>query len=54
MSKYDLKIYKIGRYDIFRGKADADTWFVYDTKEKRYIGGSFDTKTAAVRYAEKQ
>ena len=36
-----------GRYDIFRGKSETDTWFVYDVQEKRYVGGEFSTLAAA-------
>lgn len=36
-----------GRYDIFRGKTDSSRWYVYDTKEQRYVGGSFDTMKGA-------
>ena len=36
-----------GKYDIFRGKSETDTWFVYDVHEKRYVGGEFKTLAAA-------
>lgn len=44
--------YTIGQYDIFRGRHDKETWFVYDTKNEKYTGGSFDSKKEAVKYAE--
>lgn len=41
MSKF-IK-YPSGRYEIFRGKTDSTQWYVYDTKDERYVGGSFTT-----------
>jgi hypothetical protein len=45
-------IYQVGKFHIFRGKDDPKTWYVYDTKDERYVGGSFTTKGAAEDYAE--
>ena len=42
------------RYDIFRGKTDPSTWYVYDTVEERYIGGSFNTLKDAKKYVDKR
>ena len=47
-----LLIYQVGEFDIFRGKNDPKTWYVYNREEGRYVGGSFDTKAAAEEYAE--
>jgi len=44
--------YTVGHYDIFRGKTDTSTWFVYDTQEERYVGGSFSSMKEARDYAE--
>jgi len=51
-----LKIYPVGkRYQAFRGKGkNANTWYVYDTHENRYVGGSFTTLTAAMAWADAQ
>lgn len=45
-------IYQIKQFHIFRGKHDPKTWYVYDTKQDRYVGGSFSTKHEAEEYAE--
>jgi hypothetical protein len=54
MAKF--KNYPFGeRYDIFRGKGDnADSWYVYDKEEGRYVGGNFRTLTAARLWAAAQ
>ena len=51
-----LKIYPVGeRYQVFRGKGkNADTWYVYDTEEKRYVGGNFTTMAAAKDWVNAQ
>ena len=49
-----LIIYPVGRYDIFRGKEHNETWYIYDRKEGRYVGGSFSTKKAAVAWASSE
>ena len=46
--------YTVARYDIFRGKTDPSTWYVYDTQEERYIGGSFNTLKDAKKYVDKR
>ena len=48
-------IYKVGSYfEIFRGLTHKDIWYVYNTKKKRYVGGFFKSKKAAMIYAEKE
>jgi hypothetical protein len=42
--------YTVNRYDIFRGKTNADIWYVYDTTEERYIGGHFSSLKDAKIY----
>ena len=52
-----LKIYNpdpAGRYDIFRGKTHTDRWYVYDTKDKRYVGGFFKTLKAARDWVDEE
>ena len=47
--------YPIGdKYDIFRGKKDASTWYVYDKENGRYVGGSFATLAAARAWVNAQ
>jgi len=43
-----------GRYEIFRGKTETDTWFIYDVVDKRYVGGEFKTLTGAKAWVEAQ
>lgn len=47
-----LTKYIVGDYDIFRGRSDRSTWYVYDTKNEKYVGGSFDRKKDAEEYAK--
>jgi hypothetical protein len=46
--------YTVGDHDIFRGKSQSDTWYVYNTKEDRYVGGSFNTLKEAKKYVDKR
>lgn len=45
---------EVGKFHVFHGRhADnKETWYVYDTEDKRYVGGSFDRKKDAKKYAE--
>ena len=47
-----FKKYTVGKHDVFRGRTGK--WYVYDTKDKRYIGGSFDTMKQAKTYANER
>lgn len=47
-----LIIYSLGKHNIFRGKSDPNMWYVYDTHADTYVGGSFTSKAAALKYAE--
>lgn len=38
--------YTTGRYDIFQGRGST-LWYIYDTVDKRYVGGVHTTKASA-------
>lgn len=52
----NLKIYEVGpRYQVYRGKGkNANTWYVYDAHESRYVGGNFTTMAGAKAWANAQ
>lgn len=44
--------YPAGRYEIFRGKTDSLRWYIYDTIDGRYVGGSHETMRSAKAWVE--